>query len=579
MNETNKIIIKKRCAIYTRKSNEEGLEQEFNSLDSQREAGEAYVLSQKHDGWVLMPDRYDDGGYSGGNTERPALKRLFADIENGLINIVVVYKIDRLSRSLVDFVKMVEFFDKHNVSFVSVTQSFNTQNSMGRLMLNVLLSFAQFEREVTAERIRDKVAASKKKGMWMGGPVPLGYDVKNRKLIINIEEAEIVQKIFNRYLQTSSVITILRELNKAGYTTKSYVSQSNKFHKGKEFSKNTVWKILNNPVYTGKISHKGEIYEGEHQAIIDEKTWNLAQNQAQGKIANKQRTSIKTQNTTLLKGLMFDVEGFAISPTYSKKKGKIYRYYVSQKAVKKGFDKCQIKNIPAEEIESIVLYQVRQILTSTKMMMKVYGNIIKEYPQLSQDEFKNLIENFDGIWDELFPAEQQKILQLLINKITVYTDKVEIEFLPLGIIDFANRVGGGVQISKETNNIYEPYKLTIPVNFVHGKGQKFLITPSGQEYQAPSKPAYDNSMIKAICRAFEWQAQINKGKYRTAKEIAEAEGLSRSYVSDVLRLNLLSPEIINAIITGKQPRSLTLLSLMNKFPLSWEEQKVYFELN
>ena len=272
MNQTNKPLRKVRCAIYTRKSSEEGLDMEFNSLDAQRESCEAYIASQKAEGWVPVPDRYDDGGFSGGNLERPALKRLLADIDSGLIDVVVVYKIDRLSRSLMDFSKLVEVFDRNDVTFVSVTQSFNTTTSMGRLTLNILLSFAQFEREVIGERIRDKFAASRRKGMWMGGVPPLGYDVVARKLVVNDAEANLVRHVFRRFLQVGSATLLVKELNAAGHRTKSWMTQDGKERQGVPFTKNFLYKMLGNRVYLGEAVHKGVAHAGEHEAIIDPTT-------------------------------------------------------------------------------------------------------------------------------------------------------------------------------------------------------------------------------------------------------------------------------------------------------------------
>ena len=313
-----------RCAIYTRKSSEEGLDMEFNSLDAQREACEAYIASQKAEGWVCLRDQYDDGGFSGGTLERPALKDLIADIEDGLIDIVVVYKIDRLSRALMDFSKLVEIFDKHGVTFVSVTQSFNTTTSMGRLTLNILLSFAQFEREVIGERIRDKVAASRKKGIWMGGPVPLGYNVKDRKLIVDPAEAETVRTIFTLYARSSSTAQVIRELDARAILTKT----------GRPYDKTSLLKTLHNKVYRGLAVHKGTAYPGEHDAIIDETLWD----EVHDVIANnrvKRVAVAKEPSPALLRGLIFTETGVAMTPHHTKKGTRRYRYYVSMDAIKK----------------------------------------------------------------------------------------------------------------------------------------------------------------------------------------------------------------------------------------------------
>src|SRR5467141_3007034 len=333
-----------RCAVYTRKSSEEGLEQEFNSLHAQREACEAFIKSQRHEGWVCLPDGYDDGGLSGATMERPALKRLLAEIEAGAIDAVVVYKVDRLTRSLADFAKIVEVFDAKGVSFVSVTQQFNTTTSMGRLTLNMLLSFAQFEREVTGERIRDKIAASKKKGMWMGGNVPLGYDVRDRKLLIHKEDAERVRSIFKRFVQLKSATLLARELVVARATNRY----------GQLLDKGVLYRILSNRVYIGDAVHKGVSYPGEHQAIIDRKLWD--QVHAILKQSPRRRAACaRAQTPALLKGLLFGPDGAAMSPTHTRKAGRLYRYYVSQSVMKQGANTCPVRQIPAAEIERIVI--------------------------------------------------------------------------------------------------------------------------------------------------------------------------------------------------------------------------------
>lgn len=330
-----------RCAIYTRKSSEEGLEQDFNSLDAQREAGEAYIKSQKHEGWELLPDRYDDGGYSGGNIDRPGLKKLLADIAAGKIDVVVVYKVDRLTRALSDFAKIIEVFDKQNVSFVSVTQQFNTTTSMGRLTLNVLLSFAQFEREVTGERIRDKFAASKKKGMWMGGPLPIGYDVKERRLLINELEAEIVRYIYKRYLERSATETLpqlLQELKSKGYKNKSWVSQNGNQIIGKDFDLKQLHRILSNTVYAGKIKHKDKVYDGEHEAIITQNIWDQVQ-QKSNKYSISRNKEVQLERPKLF-GKIWDYHGNRMTATYSYKYSKAgrykMRYYQNQEIYRKG---------------------------------------------------------------------------------------------------------------------------------------------------------------------------------------------------------------------------------------------------
>src|SRR5215469_14164474 len=303
----------KRCAIYTRKSSEEGLEQEFNSLAAQREACEAYIRSQQHEGWMLARTRYDDGGFSGGTMERPALQQLLNDIRTGRIDIVVVYKVDRLTRSLADFARLVEIFDGHGVSFVSVTQQFNTTSSMGRLTLNVLLSFAQFEREVTGERIRDKIAASKKKGMWMGGNVPLGYDASEGNLVVNSAEAETVRQIFALYREFGCVRRVKEETDRLGLRTKHRVTAKGTEFGGKPFSRGHIYHLLANPIYAGQIAHKGQVYSGQHPALIDQETWSAARDQLSTNTGDH-RCKTKASEPSLLAGLLVDGGGERLTP-------------------------------------------------------------------------------------------------------------------------------------------------------------------------------------------------------------------------------------------------------------------------
>ncbi len=416
-------VLKRRCAIYTRKSSEEGLDMEFNSLDAQREACEAYVASQKAEGWLLEDDRYDDGGSSGGTLERPALKRLLADIDAGEVDIVVVYKIDRLSRSLIDFARLVEVFDEHKVTFVSVTQQFNTTTSMGRLTLNILLSFAQFERELTGERIRDKFAASRKKGMWMGGWAPLGYRVKDRKLVIDKTEAAKVRHIFETFARTGSATTIARELTVEGFVNRY----------GQQLDKGRVYKVLHNRVYIGEAVHKGTAYPGEHKAIIPQALWD----KVQAVFAASSRTrsnKTRTQTPALLKGLIFDAKGRAMSPTHTRKGQKLYRYYVSQRLIKGEQDDATINRVPAAEIERAVIDQLRILLRSPEIIVATWRAAKKDLPDLTQLETREALVSFDPLWDELFPAEKARIVQLLVDRVQVNIDGVDISLRTDGLI-------------------------------------------------------------------------------------------------------------------------------------------------
>jgi len=419
-----------RCAIYTRKSCEEGLEQEFNSLDAQRASAENYISSQAHEGWVLVNDYYDDGGFSGGNLERPALQRLFQDIREDKIDCIIVYKIDRLTRSLLDFSKIIQLLDEHNVSFVSVTQSFNTANSMGRLMLNVLLSFAQYERELTSERIKDKLEASCKRGMWMGGNIPLGYDAKDRKLLINEKEAKIVRILFQNFAETASVTETARELNNLGFTTKTWISNNGKLHKGKRFNKSNVRRILNNHLYIGKVKHKDKLFDGMHKPIIDDQTWQKTREllSTNNKI---QLPSSRVTTAPLLKGIMnCGICGSKMTPTYTTKQGKRYRYYICQSKHKGNNDLCKVGRISASETENLVTDQVLNFLKKPEFIIHT---INAKKDDLSENKIISSFKTIDKIWDELFPVEQARIINLLIKQIDIKPEGLNIKIFKEGL--------------------------------------------------------------------------------------------------------------------------------------------------
>ncbi len=360
-----------RCAIYTRKSTEDGLEQEYNSLDAQRDAGEAYIASQKSEGWICLPDRYDDGGFTGGNMDRPAMKRLMADIEAGRIDCIVVYKVDRLSRSLMDFARVMETFENHSVSFVSVTQQFNTSTSMGRLMLNVLLSFAQFEREIISERTRDKIAATRRKGKWTGGMPMLGYDLDPRggRLLVNDDEAPRLREIFELYLELQSLLDTAKELDRRGWTTKRWTTKKGRERGGKPFNKNSLFKLLTNLIYMGKITYKDEVHEGEHDAIVDKENFERTQ-----RLLKRNGRSggpyVRNRFGALLKGLIRCVPcECGMVPTHATKNGnKRYRYYVCHNAQSRGWHTCPSPSVPAGELERFVVEQVKGIGRDTDLL-------------------------------------------------------------------------------------------------------------------------------------------------------------------------------------------------------------------
>jgi site-specific DNA recombinase len=406
-------VRKTRCAVYTRVSTDERLDMGFNSLDAQREAALSYIVSQKHEGWILAGDRYDDGGFSGGTLERPALQRLLRDVESGTIDVIVVYKVDRLSRSLTDFARIVEIFERHSVSFVSVTQAFNTTTSMGRLTLNILLSFAQFEREVIGERIRDKFAASRKKGMWMGGTPPLGYDVKDRKLVVNEAEGELVRLIFKRFLRVGSATKLAQELRRAGHTTKSWTTQDGNHRPGKPIDKGAIYKVLGNRVYLGEAVHKGTSHPGEHEAIIDRATWDTVHAiLADNTVARGNHS--RAQTPALLKGLMFAPGGHAMTPSHTRKAGKLYRYYVATDAIRQGYSECPVRSVPAAEVEEAVVAQVRHLLCTPEIIARTWAEAKHEMPER---EVVKTITDFAPLWDELFPAEQARIVRLLVERV------------------------------------------------------------------------------------------------------------------------------------------------------------------
>lgn len=423
---TKPVVRKLRCAVYTRKSSEEGLDMEFNSLDAQRAACEAYVASQRPEGWVLVPDRYDDGGISGATLDRPALKRLLRDIEAGLIDVVVVYKIDRLSRSLMDFSKLVDVFDGNGVTFVSVTQSFSTTTSMGRLTLNILLSFAQFEREVIGERIRDKFAASRKKGMWMGGYVPLGYRLDNRKLLVEGNEAKRVRAIFEGFVRTGSATTLAKILQADGITMRN----------GRAIDKGYLYKLLNNRIYVGDAVHKGTAYRGEHEAIVSQLLWDKVHSILK-ESPRRRASNTRAQTPALLKGLLFGPTGCAMSPTHTRKGGRLYRYYVSQSVMKQGRGACPVGRLPAGEIEAAVIDQLRALLRTPEVIVATWKAARQPDDTITENDVREALLQTDPLWCELFPAEQARIVQLLVERVDVATDGIDIRFRVDGIRSLA----------------------------------------------------------------------------------------------------------------------------------------------
>ena len=424
---------RKRCAVYCRVSSDERLEQEFNSIDAQKEAGQSYVASQRSEGWIPVVDDYDDPGFSGGNTERPGLKRLMVDIERGLVDIVVVYKIDRLTRSLADFSKMVEVFERQGVSFVSVTQQFNTTTSMGRLMLNVLLSFAQFEREVTGERIRDKIAASKRKGLWMGGVPPLGYDVASRLLVINETEADLVRRIFGEMLTIGSPTRIAQGLASEGITTKAWTTQDGQVRSGTQIDRKYLYKLLRNRIYLGELSHKGSWFPGAHAPIIDHGLWGQV-HEVLARDSHVRSVDTQTRESTdaLLRGLLFGPSGDPMYPTYASKNKRKYRYYVSKAEMRFGAAGKTHERIPAAEVEAATVNQVKTVLSSPEAITAVCKSLELQGVQINEDEIVMGLHQLGEAWEQLYPVERIRIVKLMIERVDLVAGGLKVKWHALG---------------------------------------------------------------------------------------------------------------------------------------------------
>ena len=513
-----------RCAIYTRKSHEEGLEQEFNSLDAQREACEAYIISQKHEGWKMLPDYYDDGGISGATMDRPALQRLLADIAASRIDVVVVYKVDRLTRALSDFARIVDIFDAAKVSFVSVTQAFNTTTSMGRLTLNVLLSFAQFEREVTAERIRDKIAASKKKGMWMGGNLPLGYDSMDRKLVINKAEAETVRHIFRRYVELGSVAILRDELKSEGIVSKIRISAKGLQKGGAPFARGALYHLLQNRIYLGEIPHKGTSYPGEHQAIVDRDLWDKVQARLTANRRARQ-TGSRTKSPSLLTGLLFDGNGQRMTPSHSNKKGQLYRYYVSRTLISgPRTAKDRGRRLPAREIETLVTDRLYRYLGDEASMLDAVAAEIRD-PD-SQQQFLGKIRHLRQCWAKLELTRMRQILLLLIDRVDVFGEHVDIRIdrNALTLLDGEITSARKVRAAGENTNIEI---LHIPAKLKRtGMELRMLVngTSTRDGAQIP-----DRSLVRLLAQAKMFQDRALQNEACTIGQLAKEAGISDSY--------------------------------------------------
>jgi site-specific DNA recombinase len=410
-----------RCAIYTRKSTDEGLDSDFNTLDAQRESAEAFIASQRHEGWLALPQKYDDGGFTGANMERPALKRLLDDIRNGLVNCVVVYKVDRLTRSLLDFAKIMEVFDKHGASFVSVTQQFNTTASLGRLTLNVLLSFAQFEREMIAERTRDKMSAARRKGKWVGGNPVLGYDVHpdGGALLVNEGESVHVRAIFGLYLELGSLLPVVEELARRGWLLKQWTTRDGKIAGGKPFTRARLHQLLTNITYTGQVRHRGEVYPGEHEAIVDAELWEKVQARLKANAPGSGR-SLRNKYGALLKGIVRCATcNVGMVHTYTQKDARLYRYYVCVKAHQRGWTQCETRSVSAPELEQAVIDQIRGVGRNPVMLTAVMRELEESgADDVRREDVAQALREFDGLWSHLAPREQEHLIKTLVETVS-----------------------------------------------------------------------------------------------------------------------------------------------------------------
>ena len=542
----SRLLKRSRCAIYTRKSTEEGLGQDFNSLDAQREACAAFIQSQKHEGWTAVPTVYDDGGYSGGSVERPALQRLLTDIEAGRIDVIVVYKVDRLTRALSDFAKMVEVFDRCGVSFVSITQQFNTTTSMGRLTLNILLSFAQFERELIGERVRDKVAASRRKGIWMGGIVPLGYDVKDRKLIVNKPEARTVVDIYRRYLRIKSVGALQVELDAAGVKSKRRVHRNGTAYGNQSFSQGALYLLLQNRTYRGEAIHKGNAFPGEHKAIIDKPLWDAAQSVlADNRIGRANGTNTKAPS--LLTGLLFDETGERLTPTWSIKKGTRYRYYVSTSLIKGGRRASSSRRrVPAGDLETIIMERIRKFLSNR-------GELLEAIEERDRNNIghRQLSERGRELAKDIrqAPDSDRLLFRSLVSRVEIGATSVNVNVSQARLAALLESNHTGRPQDPTTGSSGPIHTLKIPVQLARVGEQMKLLVEDGDDNREP-----DVALLQVLTRAYNVQERLCDDPSLKVREIARQEQITSNYLYVVLRLRWLAPDIVTAIVNGRQPR-------------------------
>lgn len=550
----------KRCAIYTRKSTEEGLEQEFNSLDAQREACEAYITSQRHEGWKLVHELYDDGGYSGGSMERPALQRLLSDVAAGKVNIIIVYKVDRLTRALADFAKIVDILDLAEASFVSVTQSFNTTTSMGRLTLNVLLSFAQFEREVTGERIRDKIAASKKKGMWMGGVVPLGYDVVDRKLVINADEAERIRHIYRRYLALGSVGALASELERDNIRSKKRIYSDGRTGGDQIFGKGALAHLLQNRIFLGEITHKGVSYKGEHDAIVEVSLWNEVQAMLYAN-RNNHKYQSRADQPSPLAGMLSDGDGRAMTPSHAKRGTKRYRYYITRPDGTDGKSSVDTWRVPAGEIEPVIK---ARLIT----WFKDEAGIIRELaPMIDSKPLQTIISDCGVIAEHINTATPANLRELLLAiRLGVHLSDEAIT-MRFSRGKLARNLYPDLQIKNNIENQSENISILIPMRIAR-RGQELRLIFAQSDNLSPAR--IDNKLVRLIAKA--------EAAYNRLVSDAAILRTEKPHLVRLARLKFLAPDIITAILEGKQPALLTARKMIRatNIPLCWKQQRAFF---
>lgn len=548
-----------RCAIYTRKSSEDGLEQEYNSLDAQYDACAAYAHSQRHEGWTLVKERYDDGGFSGGTMDRPALKRLLADVEAGRVDIILLYKIDRLTRSLSDFAKIVEILDKRQASFVSITQSFNTTTSMGRLTLNMLLSFAQFEREVTGERIRDKIAASKRKGIWMGGPVPLGYDVVDRKLVVNETEAQLVRHIMQRYVALRSVRQLVEELDRDGHRTKVQKLKTGAIRGGCSFRVGNLYHLLSNRVYRGLIVHKGDAFPGEHEAIVPAELWN----EVQAKLAERSQggsSRVTRARTGILAGLVYNSAGRALVLTHTKKGNRQFHYYANRY---ESLGDATAGRVRAQDLESIVTDQLVTMLKSageTESLLKP--------GTYNAGQLHELIEATSQLASQLYSSNdiaKQQLIHTMVDRIDVQDGRITISINNRTLLDKLDPLQSLQPAS--LNLVIERVALRLR----RGKAMKLVVPPSNANCASVLR---DEKLIALVAEGRATMALIRANPDKSIPTLAAEQKRCRIRMAKVAKLGCLAPDIVTAIVEGRQPLKLSPGKLLAAdLPANWDEQK------